>query len=361
LIQDISSQKRIGAADLIHGLYVLTMPSVSTLATPYNPCINIPYKSINALDKCDRTIDCNLWHMRFGHSSFEKLNDINKVFPFVSVQKTSLPCDICFYAKQKRLPFHNSNHISSHNFDLVHMDIWGPLSIPSMLGFRYFLTIVDDRSRFTWLYFMKLKSEVSMHIQSFHAMVKTQFNTNIKCIRSDNGPEFLLKEFYSKNGILHQCSCVATPQQNGIVERKHQHILGIARALLFQSNLPKIFWCHAVGHATHIINRLPSPFLNQKSPHHMLYDTLPDIENLKVFGCLAYASTLQTHRHKLDSRSRKCVTLGFKPGVKGHILFDLKSREIFLSRDVTFFEHIFPYSSQTSDVNTPTSSKSTHN
>jgi hypothetical protein len=69
----------------------------------------------------------------------------------------------------------------------------------------------------------------------------------------------------------------------------------------------------------------------------MLYDTLPDIENLKVFGCLAYASTLQTHRHKLDSRSRKCVTLGFKPGVKGHILFDLKSREIFLSRDVTFF------------------------
>jgi hypothetical protein len=68
------------------------------------------------------------------------------------------------------------------------MDIWGPLAIPSMLGFKYFLTIVDDRSRFTWIYLMKVKSEASTHIKSFHAMVKTQFNSNIKCIRSDNDP-----------------------------------------------------------------------------------------------------------------------------------------------------------------------------
>jgi hypothetical protein len=208
---------------------------------------------------------------------------------------------------------------------------------------------------------MKLKYEVSMHIQSFHAMVKTQFNANIKCIRSDNGPEFLLKDFYSKNGILHQCSCVATPQQNSIVERKHQHILGIARALLFQSGSPKKIWCHVVGHATHIINRLPTPFLNQKSPYQMLYDTLPDIDNLKVFGCLVFASTLQSHRHKLDSRSRKCVSLGFKPGVKGHILFDLKSREIFLSIYVTFFENIFPYVLKTSENGEPSSSHSVYN
>jgi hypothetical protein len=212
LIQDVSSQKRIGVADLLHGLYVLTMPSVSTLDTPYNPCIEIPHKSINALDKCDRTIDCNLWHMRFGHPSFEKLNEINKVFPSVSVQKTSLPCDICFYAKQKRLPFSLSQSISTHIFDLVHMDIWGPLSIPSISGFKYFLTIVDDKSRFTWIYLMKLKSETPTLIQNFVKMVHTQFNTKIKCIRSDNGHEFKLSNFYHGHGIVHQNSCVATPQ-----------------------------------------------------------------------------------------------------------------------------------------------------
>ncbi|MCH83257.1 peptide transporter PTR2, partial [Trifolium medium] len=190
-------------------------------------------------------------------------------------------------------------------------------------------------------------------------MVKTQFNANIKCIRSDNGNEFLLKDFYATNGIVHQSSCVATPQQNGIVERKHQHLLGTARALLFQSSLPKFFWAHAIGHAVHIINRLPTPFLSQKSPFEVLYNQLPDISNLKVFGCLAYAATLQSHRHKLDSRSRKCVTLGFKSGVKGHILFDLQSREIFISRDVVFFENIFPYASSDTHLNAKSSSHHT--
>jgi hypothetical protein len=89
----------IGVADLSHGLYVLTQPLVSPLATPVNHCNDIPFKTINSIDKCDRNNDCNLWHMRFGHPSFEKLVDINKNFPFVKLSQSSLPCDICFYAK----------------------------------------------------------------------------------------------------------------------------------------------------------------------------------------------------------------------------------------------------------------------
>jgi hypothetical protein len=340
----------IGVAEMHNGLYLLKNPSVSLGKLPSTHCIN----SLNHLDTSthhpspldnSKTIDCTLWHKRFGHASYDKLIEINKMFPFVHIVKSSNPCDVCFYAKQKRLPFSLSSHVSKNNFDLVHMDIWGPLSVPSMLGYKYFLTIVDDKSRFTWIYLMKLKSEASSHIKAFCNMIKTQFETNIKCIRSDNGSEFFLKDFYKDHGILHQCSCVATPQQNGIVERKHQHILGVARALLFQAKLPKIFWAHAVGHAIHIINRLPTPFLKQKSPFQILYNELPDITNLKVFGSLVFASTLQSNRKKLDSRSRKCISLGFKTGVKGHILFDLQSKEIFLSRDVVFFEHIFPYKS----------------
>ncbi|KAK2437637.1 putative mitochondrial protein [Trifolium repens] len=344
LIQDTCSKKMIGVAELNSGLYILKTPTVSLGNNPSTPCINKISHIVNSLES-HQVDECNVWHKRLGHTSFDKMIEINKSFPYVKISKSSTtPCDTCFYAKQKRLPFAHSSTVSTNNFDIIHMDIWGPLAIPSMLGFKYFLTVVDDKSRFTWIYLMKLKSEASTHIKSFHAMVKNQFKTNIKCIRTDNGTEFLLKDFYNENGILHQCSCVATPQQNGIVERKHQHILGTARALLFQSNLPKIFWAHAVAHAVHIINRLPTPFLSQKSPFQMLYDILPDLNNLKVFGSLAFASTLQSNRHKFDSRSRKCISLGFKPGVKGHILFDLKSKEIFFSRDVVFFEHIFPYS-----------------
>jgi hypothetical protein len=336
LIQAKHSQKMIGAAELEDGLYLLKTPLASIVHTPSLHCVN----NVKTMNK-----DCNLWHMRFGHASYDKLIEIKKNFPCVSISNSFDPCDVCFYAKQKRLPFSLSTHQSSKVFDLVHMDIWGPLAITSMFGFKYFLTIVDDKSRFTWVYLMRLKSETATIIKSFVNLVQTQFNSKIKTIRTDNGQEFILKDFYNATGILHQTSCVSTPQQNGIVERKHQHILGVARSLLFQSNLPKTFWAHAIGHAVHIINRLPSPFLSQKCPFQIVYDCLPDISSLKVFGSLCFASTLQANRHKLDSRSRKCVYLGYKQGVKGHILFDLLNKEIFISRDVIFFEHIFPYQS----------------
>jgi hypothetical protein len=114
----------IGTTEMNHGLYILKTPVVclgQTQTLPKLACIN----SVNTL-QTHKSDDCTLWHRRFGHPSDVKLIEINKMFPFVKLSKSHLPCDICFFAKQKRLPFHNSTHISSHNFDLVHMDIWGP-------------------------------------------------------------------------------------------------------------------------------------------------------------------------------------------------------------------------------------------
>jgi hypothetical protein len=112
---------------------------------------------------------------------------------------------------------------------------------------------------------MKSKSETKLHVQNLIKLIETQFNVKTKCVRTDNGPEFFMNEFFAKTGIVHQTSCVETPQQNARVERKHQHILNIARALLFQSHLPKQFWSYAVTHAVFLMNRIPSPTLNNKS------------------------------------------------------------------------------------------------
>jgi len=186
-IQETYSQKMIGIAEVKHGLYMLTEPLVSLRQVPTSICNSVAFV-------LDTNKHCSLWHMRFGHPSLDKLVEINKKFPFVSVNKSDSPYDTCFYAKQKRLPFPLSSHVSAHTFDLIHMDIWGPLSIPSMLGYKYFLTIVDDKSRFTWIYLMKLKLEASTLIKSFVLLIQNQFNTKIKTIRTNNGVEFLLKK-----------------------------------------------------------------------------------------------------------------------------------------------------------------------
>jgi len=127
------------------------------------------------------------------------------------------------------------------------------------------------------------------------------------------------------------------------VERKHQHILNITCCLLFQSSLPKAYWCYVVTHVVHIINRLPSTVINNVCPYQILYKKPLTYLNLKVFGTLCFASTLECNRTKLDPRARKCVFLGFKTGIKGYVLLDTLSREIFISRNVIFYENVFPY------------------
>ena len=114
---------------------------------------------------------------------------------------------------------------------------------------------------------MKYKSETSSLIQSFYNLIFTQFKLPIKVIRLDNGLEFASSSFYASKGIIHQLSCVETPQQNSIVERKHQHLLTMTRAMRFQANLPLNFWGDYVLTATYLINRTPSPLLQNITPY----------------------------------------------------------------------------------------------
>lgn len=128
-------------------------------------------------------------------------------------------------------------------------------------------------------------------------MVQTQFQVQIKIFRSDNGREYfnqILEKKFSHKGIIHQSSCTDTPQQNGVAERKNKHLLEVARALLFTTNVPKNLWGEAVLMATHLINRMPSQVLDFKSPLHVLQNFFPNSKItssllLKIFGCTVYS------------------------------------------------------------------------
>lgn len=173
-------------------------------------------------------------------------------------------------------------------------------------------------------------------------MSSRQIGHSVQAFRTDNGTEFMvLKNYFKEQGILHQTSCVDTPQQNRRVERKHRHILNVARACLFQARLPTTFWGESILTAAHLINRTPTRVLNGKSPYEMLHGSPPSYDMLCVFGCLAYAHRRHRDKDKFGDCSRRCLFVGYPHEKKGWYLYDVETNEFFISRDVVFLEEEF--------------------
>lgn len=218
-ILQIGTKAVIGIAKLQRGLYVISTAD----HTGFVSCNSVYSSSY-------------LWHLRLGHLSYRGLQAVSRKFPFVPSKNNMSSCDSCHFGKQRKLPFPHSLSKSNAPFDILHADLWGPYSTISLQGHKYFLTLVDDYSRFTWVIFLKSKDETRKSLIHFVAYIENQFHTTLKCLRSDNGTEFAMGDFFLSKGIIHQKTCVETPQQNGAVERKHQHILNVARCLSFHSH-----------------------------------------------------------------------------------------------------------------------------
>jgi len=294
--------------------------------------------------KTDGMNSMELWHKRMGHPSIKIIQMIPGISKHGSSSEFNKVCDICFRAKQTREKFAVSEHNANNIFEMVHCDLWGPYRTPSTSGAYSFLTIVDDYSRAVWIYLLTDKREVSQTIKNYFSLIERQFQKQIKIFRSDNGTEFTcMKKHFLEKGIIFRTSCTATPQQNGRVERKHMHILYVARALRFQGNLPIEFWGECILTAGNLINRTPSQVLNGKSPYKMLHGKAPEYEHLRVFGSRCYAHNKGRKGDKFASRSKRCAFIGYPYGKKGWKLLDLESREIFLSRDVEFVEPVYPF------------------
>jgi hypothetical protein len=285
----------------------------------------------------------SLWHHRLGHVSNSTLKHIDSV-PQCHSNASNKACLTCPMAKFAKLPYPTSVSHSKVPFHLIHIDIWGPYKVPTIGHHRYFLTIVDDCSRAVWTYLLVKKSDAFTVLKSFHTFVKTQFEKDIKIIRSDNALEFLkgsIGPYMKSLGIEHQTSCVNRPQQNGRVERKHRNILEISRALRLHAHLPVHYWGDCVITATYLINRFPTAVLKFKTPYEILMHSKPDYGHLRVFWCLAVASNPTRVADKFESRGVPCLFLGYPQHQKGYKLYNLLTHTRFVSRDVVFYEHIF--------------------
>lgn len=332
MLQDLRDGRMMATGRVVQGLYLMNLDHDS-LSNVFD---------FNSVSAC-KEIHSTLLHYRMGHAPLSILKHLHSITG--DIADFDGKCDVCFQSKQTKLSFPISVIKSVRCFELVHLDVWGPYKEPTHDGCQYFLTVVDDFSRATWIFLMRHKSEATSYIKYFIAHVGNQFPVSIKRLRTDNGTEFInqeLRSYLADKGIIHERSCPYTPEQNGVVERKHRTLLQIARSLLIHSGIPIIYWGECIKFAVHVMNRTPSKILNYKTPYEIVYNILPSYDHLRVFGCLAYATDLNV-KDKFGSRSFPCIFLGYPDHQKGFILLNINNNKIFVSRHVKFVEDKFPF------------------
>uniref|UniRef100_A0A803KNI3 Integrase catalytic domain-containing protein n=1 Tax=Chenopodium quinoa TaxID=63459 RepID=A0A803KNI3_CHEQI len=324
-IQDKKSGEIRGIGKAENGLYYLINDSMKSIG-----------KKLAEMKK--------LSGKRLGHAPMTKIKKIEELKEIDN--KCEDICMTCPAAKFTKLPYTLSSSRAKHALELIHIDIWGAFRVTNIYNQRYFLTIVDDYSRVTWVKLLKEKSQAFSAVEEFVCMGKTRYGKEVKTIISDNALEFddaSCREFFCKMGIIHQTSCVDRPQQNGRAERKNRNILEMARVLKIQAGVPLQYWGDSVQAVVYIIKRLIIPLLSHKSPYEVLTNTKPVYDHMKIFGCLAMASNLCRNVDKFSLRGVPCMFLGYPLNKKGYRLLNLAKNKIFVSRDVKFYESICPY------------------
>jgi histone deacetylase 1/2 len=283
------------------------------------------------------------WHHRLGHPSFHIVQQVinkNKL-SCSSESKVGSVCDSCQMAKSHQLPYPKSSSQSNFPLELVFSNVWGP-TCDSFGRNKYYVSFIDDYSKFTWIYLLKHKSEVFQPFHEFQGLIERQFDRKIFALQPDWGGEYeKLNSFSTKTGIVHLVSCPHAHQQNGAAERKHRHIVEVGLSLLAQSSMPLKYWDQAFLTATYLINRTPNKVINNSTPLERLYKMQIDYTSLSVFGCACWPNLRPYNSHKLAFRSKQCAFLGYTNLHKGFKCLDIASGCVYIYHAMWFLMRAF--------------------
>jgi transposase InsO family protein len=200
--------------------------------------------------------------------------------------------------------------------------------------------LVDDLSCYMWVVVLGSKGEAADAIRRAQAAAEAEYGRKLCVLRTDNGGEFTVAEFVSyrvDEGVQRHYSASYSPQQNGVIERYNQTVVGMAQALLKQRGMSAVFWGEAVVTAVYILNRSPTKAFNGRTPYEAWHGRKPAVSHLRVFGCLAFTKELG-HIGKLDDRSTPGVFIGYAEGSKAYRILDPGTQHVRMTCDVVFDE-----------------------
>ncbi|GKB72235.1 putative ribonuclease H-like domain-containing protein [Tanacetum coccineum] len=294
------------------------------------------------------TIDeSNTWHRRRGYINFKTMNKLvkrNLVKGLPSkIFTNDHSCVACQKGKQHKASYKTKlvNSIIKP-LHMLHMDLFGPTNVKSLMKKSYCLVVIDDFSRFSWVFFFFATKDANSRIlKTFIIEIENQLDHKVKVIKSDNGTEFknsVMNQFCEMKGIKREFSVAMTTQQNDVSEKKNKTLIEATRTMLVDSKLPTTFWAEVVNTAYYVLNRVLVIKPHNKTPYELICRRTPLIDFMKPFGCPVTILNTRDHLGKFEGKADEGFFVGFlenAPNVIGNgpdWLFDVDS----LSKSINY-------------------------
>lgn len=300
---------------------------------------------VNAATMESKTKQVLLWHRRLCHGSVPYLQALveKNVIAEVTQQEVSdilkaNPCITCTKGKGHCQPFQDSESKASVPLELAHSDVKGPVPIQTNGGYRYWLTFLDDSTRFLWTYPIQSKRDVVQITKDWISLVENQYKLKLRKMRTDNGSEYSKLDMYlQERGIRRETTVPHTAQQNGRAERVNRSLSEKIACMMIDAGMAPSYWGEALLFLTYVINRTPSRPMEMSTPYEALHGIPPSLSDLRVWGSPCQALILP-RRNGFEAKTTDCVLLGYSEVKKAYRLLEVKTKKVIHSREVTFFE-----------------------
>jgi len=269
-----------------------------------------------------------LWHYRLGHLHHQallKMSSKKLVSGLPALQENSITgrCDACLKGKMIRTPLKPAAQRTSTPLELIHLDLNGPMQQVSFGGCQYFMLLIDDFTKFTAVYFLKKKSDTAESFKAYKTHVERQHQGSgkdyiIKAVRTDAGGEYTGEAFQRelrRCGIEFQSTVPYTPQEDSVSENSNRVLVGRANVLLQQASAPMIYWADTVQTAVYLKNLSITKGTHgiDAMPYELWFGKKPNIQHLRVWGCIAYAHIHPAKRadKKWSPRAERLIFIGY--------------------------------------------------
>ena len=333
----------IGTGSLMDGLYMLEVVATHN---------EILHTSSKGTKRKLNENSASLWHKRLCHISKERIQRLVSDGILDSLDLTTF--EVCVECVKGKLT--NTRKLSANRsqevLELIHTDICGPFPTAAWNGQQYFITFIDDFSRYGYLYLISEKSKALDVFKSYKAEVELQLGKKIKAVKSNRGGKYYGRYdgsseqrpgpfalFLKECGIVPQYTMPGKPSMNGVAERRNRTLLDMVRSMISHSSLPESLWGEALKTAVYVLNRVPSKAV-AKTPYEMWTGKKPSIRHLHIWGCPAEARPYKPNERKLDSKTVSCYFVGYAERSRGFKFYDPTTRSFFETGNARFLEDV---------------------